>query len=146
MEKKKAILKIESYSSKDGMLLLSVSDFGVRAMLKGLVELCNSKYSGYIKLDMQPPYKPRSTGAYSQNHHLNGHIMQICNLTGNSYEAIKYCIKMLAVEEMGYPYEEVDGHIFPKGERDCDTDECAKLIEASHVWAAHHGIELEEGD
>ena len=58
----------------------------------------------------------------------------------------EFYIKMLAVEEMGYPYEEVDGHIFPKGERDCDTDECAKLIEASHVWAAHHGIELEEGD
>lgn len=38
MEKKKAILKIESYSTKDGTLLLSVSDFGVRIMLKGLVE------------------------------------------------------------------------------------------------------------
>jgi hypothetical protein len=51
---------------------------------------------------------------------------------------------MLAVQEMEYPYEEVDGHVMPKGERDCNTEECAKLIEAAHVWAAHHGIILRE--
>ena len=79
-----------------------------------------------------------------QNHHLNGHIMQICNETGNSYDAIKYCVKMLAVEEMGYPYELVDGHICPQSETDCSTEECAKLIEAAHVWAAHHNIILQE--
>ena len=55
MEKKKAILHIESYSSRDGMLLLSVSDNGVRAMLKGLVELCEHKYGGYVKMEMSPP-------------------------------------------------------------------------------------------
>lgn len=146
MEKKKAILKIESYSTKDGTLLLSVADLGVRTVLKELCDYCFKKHGGYIKLDMQPPYPRRTTGKFSQNHHLNGHIMQICNITHNSYEAIKYCIKMLAVEEMGYPYEMVDGHVFPKGERDCDTEECAKLIEASHVWASMHGIELEEGE
>lgn len=144
MEKKKAIMKIESYSTKDGTLLLSVSDYGVRSAIKGLVDLCEKKYSGYVKLEMTPPYKARSTGKLSQNHHLNGHIMQICEVTGNSYEAIKYCIKMLAVEEMGYPYELIDGHVFPKGERDCNTQECAALIEAAHVWAAHHGIILDE--
>lgn len=40
MEKKKAIMKIESYSSKDGTLLLSVADFGVRTVL---LELSLSK-------------------------------------------------------------------------------------------------------
>ena len=144
MEKYKAILKIESFSSKDGMLLLSVNDIGVKSMLKCLVDLCGKKHGGYIKAELSPPFPSRTTGKFSQNHHLNGHIMQICNITHNSYEAIKYCIKMLAVEEMGYPYEMVDGHVFPKGERDCDTHECATLIEAAHVWAAHHGIELEE--
>ena len=29
-----------------------------------------------------PPRKLRSTGEYSQNHHLNGHIQQICVETG----------------------------------------------------------------
>jgi hypothetical protein len=51
---------------------------------------------------------------------------------------------MLAVEEMGYPYEIIDGHIWPKAEHESSTDECAKLIEAAHVWAAQHGIILQE--
>lgn len=67
MEKKKAIMKIESFSHKDGKLLLSVDDYGVRAMLKGLVELCEKKYGGYVRMDMSPPYRPRSTRQNSQN-------------------------------------------------------------------------------
>lgn len=112
--------------------------------LRNVLKLCRDKYNDYVQMTLKPPFSPRTTGPKSQNHHLNGHIMQICNATQNSYEAIKYCVKMLAVEEMGYPYEIIDGHIWPKGESDCDTAECAKLIEAAHVWAAHHGIILRE--
>ena len=146
MEKKTAVMKIESYSGKDGMMLLSVSDFGVRTMLKDFCDYCCKKFSGYVKLEMTPPFPKRTTGKYSQNHHLNGHILQICNETGNSYDTIKYCIKMLAVEQMGYPYEQMDGYIIPKGERDCNMQECSMLIEAAHVWAAEHGIVLDEGE
>ena len=70
--------------------------------------------------------------------------MQICNETGNSYDAIKYCVKMLAVEQMGYPYKTVAGHIVPQLERESSTDECAKLIEAAHILAADLGIILQE--
>ena len=112
--------------------------------LRNILRICQDKHDDYVSVTFKPPYKPRTTGEGSQNHHLNGHIMQICNETQNSYEAIKYCVKMLAVEEMGYPYEIIDGHIWPKGESDCDTAECALLIEAAHVWAAHHGIILRE--
>lgn len=112
--------------------------------LRSILKLCRDKYNDYVQVIIKPPYKARTTGPDSQNHHLNAHIIQICNETKHSYEIIKYCIKMLAVEEMEYPYEEVDGHIMPKGERDCNTEECAKLIEASHVWAAQHGIILRE--
>ena len=62
--------------------------------------------------------------------------MQIANETGNSFEAIKYCIKMLAVEEMGYPYETINGHIFPLPEHLSSTAECSILVEAAHVFAA----------
>ena len=119
-------------------------DAGAREAIRRELEKCRDKHNDYVLVTMQPPRKPRTTGAYSQNHHLNGHIMQICNETKNSYDAIKYCVKMLAVEEMGYPYELVDGHICPQSEKDCSTEECAKLIEAAHVWAAHHGIILQE--
>lgn len=116
----------------------------VRAALQNVLKLCRDKYNDYVQVIIIPPYKARTTGPDSQNHHLNAHIIQICNETKHSYDIIKYCIKMLAVEQMEYPYEEVDGHIMPKGERDCNTEECAKLIEASHLWAAEHGIILRE--
>ena len=119
-------------------------DAGAREAIRRELERCRDKNNDYVLLTMQPPKRPRTTGKDSQNHHLNGHIMQICNETGNSYDAIKYCVKMLAVEEMGYPYELVDGHICPQSEADSSTEECAKLIEAAHVWAAHHHIILQE--
>ena len=120
------------------------ADKAADANIKHELRKCRDKYGDYVLVTMQPPKRPRTTGEGSQNHHLNGHIMQICNEMGNSYEAIKYCVKMLAVEEMGYPYEIIDGHIWPKAERESSTDECAKLIEAAHVWAAQHGIILQE--
>ena len=70
--------------------------------------------------------------------------MQICNENGNDYETIKYCVKMTAVEKFDYPYTEIAGHIVPKRERDCNTEECAKLIEAVHLLAADLNIVLRE--
>jgi hypothetical protein len=70
--------------------------------------------------------------------------MQICEYTGNDYETIKYCIKMIAVEQMGYSYKTVAGHIVPMKESECSTEDCAKLIEASHVMAAQIGLILKE--
>lgn len=112
--------------------------------LRNVLRLCQDKYNDYVSVTFRPPYKPRTTGKGSQSHHLNGHIAQICNVTGNDHETIKYCVKMIAVEQMGYPFETVAGHIIPKRESDCDTEECAKLIEASHMLAAQIGIILRE--
>lgn len=112
--------------------------------LVSVLSTCQSKYNDYVHLTIKPPYKPRTTGKGSQNHHLNGHIMQICNFTGNDYETIKYCIKMIAVEQMNYPYTTIASHIVPKRESNCNSEECAKLIEASHVLAAQIGIILRE--
>ena len=120
------------------------ADIGAQQAIKRELRKCRDKHNRFVLLTLQPPKRPRTTGKGSQNHHLNGHIIQICNETGNSYDAIKYCVKMLAVEEMGYPYEIIDGHIWPKAEHESSTDECAKLIEAAHVWAAQHGIILQE--
>ena len=109
------------------------------AISGGVCEVC-----GRPLRDGQPPKRPRTTGKESQNHHLNGHIMQICNETGNDYDAVKNCVKMLAVEQMGYPYKTVAGHILPQPESQSSTEECAKLIEAAHVLAADLGRILQE--
>ena len=120
------------------------ADDGANANIKHELRKCRDKHNDYVLVTIQPPKCPRTTGENSQNHHLNGHIMQICNKTKNSYNAVKDEIKRIATEEMGYPYEEINGHIHPIGESESSTDECAKLIEAAHVLAADLGIILQE--
>ena len=112
--------------------------------LRKVLRLCRDKNNDYVAVTLARPYSPRTTGPKSQNHHLNGHIMQICNETNNDYEVVKYCVKMIATEQMGYPFQTIAGHIVPKRESDCNTEECAKLIEASHVLAAQMGVILRE--
>jgi len=119
-------------------------DAGAREAIRRELERCKNKNNDYVLLTMQPPKRPRTTGKDSQNHHLNGHIMQICQETGNDYDTIKYCVKMLAVEQMGYPYKTVAGHILPQPERECSIEECGLLIEAAHILAAQLSIILQE--
>lgn len=120
------------------------ADDGANANIKHELRKCRDKYNDFVLVTLQPPKKPRTTGEASQNHHLNGHIMQISNETCAGYSAVKDEVKRIAVETMGYPYEIVNGHIHPKGESDSSTDECALLIEAAHVLAADLGIILQE--
>ena len=120
------------------------ADTAAQANIRHELRKCRDKYGDYVLLTMQPPKRPRTTGKDSQNHHLNGHIMQICNETGNDYETVKTAIKMLAVENMGYPYKTIAGQIVPQRESDSSTDECAKLIEAAHILAADLEIILQE--
>ena len=120
------------------------TDPSQRQAIKRELTKCREKNNDYVLVTMQPPKRPRTTGEDSQNHHLNGHIMQICNETGNDYDAVKQAMKMIAVENMGFPYRTIAGHILPQRERDCSTDECAKLIEAAHLLAAELSIILQE--
>ena len=120
------------------------ADKAADANIKHELRKCRDKYGDYVLVTMQPPKRPRTTGKDSQNHHLNGHIMQICAETGNDYDAVKDAVKMLAVSTMGYPYKIIGGQIVPQRERDASVDECALLIEAAHVLAADLGIILQE--
>jgi hypothetical protein len=136
------VLQLASVEGR--IMFIPPADSRARTNIKHELHKCRDKHNGFVLLTLQPPKKPRTTGEGSQNHHLNGHIMQICNETCNSYNAVKNEIKRIAVEKMGYPYEEINGHIYPKGESESSTDECAKLIEASHLLAADLGIVLQE--
>ena len=112
--------------------------------IKHELKKCRDKHGDYVLVTMQPPKRPRTTGEGSQNHHLNGHIMQICNETGNDYDTVKQAVKMIAVENMGFPYRTIAGRIIPQHESESSTEECAKLIEAAHVLAADLCIVLQE--
>lgn len=120
------------------------ADSGAQQAIKRELRKCRDIHNSFVLLTMQPPKRQRTTGKNSQNHHLNGHIMQICNETGNNYDTIKYCVKMIAVEQLGYKYKTIAGHIVPQPERESSTDECALLIEAAHILAAQLSIILQE--
>ena len=120
------------------------TDTAIREAIRRELTKCRDKHNDYVLVTIASPKRPRTTGDGSQNHHLNGHIMQICAETGNDYEAVKNAVKMLAVEQMGYPYTDFHGVITPKSESESSTDECAKLIEAAHILAADLGMVLKE--
>lgn len=120
------------------------TDTAIREAIKRELVKCRDKHNDYVLVTIASPKRPRTTGDGSQNHHLNGHIMQICAETGNHYDVVKNAVKMIAVEQMGYPYTDFHGVITPKPESESSTDECAKLIEAAHILAADLGIILRE--
>ena len=122
------------------------TDPGARENIKRELGKCRDKNNGYVLVTLQPPKRPRTTGKESQNAHLNGHVMQICNETGNDYDSVKNAVKMLAVESMGYPYKTIGGQIVPQRERECSVEECSKLIEAAQMLAADCGIIVRYGE
>jgi len=136
------VLKLADIPGRIGFI--PPTDSGACANIKRELSKCRDKNNGYVLVTLQRPKKPRTTGPESQNHHLNGHIMQISNETQNDYETVKYCVKMIAVEQMAYPYKTIQGHILPQPEHLCSTEDCAKLIEAAHILAADLGIILQE--
>lgn len=144
MQKQKVIMKIESYSSKDGTLLLSIEDWSVRTAIKSLVELCEKKHGNYIKLEMSPPYPARSTGKNSQNNLIWKLITAISESTGNDLEDVEEWVKLKAVRR-GYPTKTnpLTGQIKPLSMTEIDTVEAGYLIEELYQLCAEMGINTE---
>jgi hypothetical protein len=122
------------------------ADIGASEAIKRELTKCRDKHNDFVLVTLQPPKRPRTTGEGSQNHLLNGIIVQICEETGNDYDSVKDAVKMIAVEQFAYPYKTIGGKIIPQRERDCSTDECAKLIEAAQMLAADLGIIVRYGN
>lgn len=120
------------------------ADLGATENIKRELRKCRDKHNDYVLVTIQPPRKPRTTGEGSQNHLLNGILVQICEETGNDYDSVKDAVKMIAVEQFAYPYKTIGGRIIPQRERDCSVEECSKLIEAAQMLAADLGIILQE--
>ncbi len=97
----------------------------------------------FDRLLIKTPYKPRSTGKYSQSHHLNGHCQQIARKTGNDFDSVKYSMKYMAISE-GYPFDTVNKVVVPWSETRIDTRQAKILIDLIHRWADENGIVLKE--
>ena len=146
MDKYECIMRIENFSTKDGTLLLSVSDCGVRTAVKSVVSLCEARHGGHVQLEMCPPYRKRTTGNESQNSHIWAHIQQISEETGNEVSDVEDYVKLRAVKR-GYPYHinKLTGEIKPESMTKINTVEASYLIDELHMIAAEMEIELHEG-
>ena len=145
MEKKKAIMKIESFSHKDGTLLLSVNDYSVRAMLKELVEWCEKKYASFIKLELSPPYRPKTLKEL-------GKFWAMCTeyarFSGGTKDSVAEGIKWRAMDEglwegIEIPFQKTVRKV-PMSIADSDTKQLATLIEVLYREAAEEGYVFSE--
>jgi len=96
----------------------------------------------YVKLGY--PKKPRTTGKDSQSAHFNGHVQQIAQYTGDSFDEVKMHLKREAIS-MGYPCHTTSfGKYMPDSEADASTVECSYLIDTAHRIASLFDIKLKE--
>ena len=113
-----------------------------------------SKKGVMVEVTIRPQRKTRTTGERSQNRHLNGHIQQICEETGNTFDVVKDYVKQQAIA-MGYPIKKnlkgnyvINPYGYPVGisETESSTKECGYLIDAVHILAGELGITLKESE
>ena len=109
----------------------------------GIIEKLKHQ-EGYYKVSIKPYRKPRSTGPNSQCNHFNGHVRQVCEATGNTFDQAKNAIKQRAMNEMGYPSTEMLNSVIPKSESLATTSESSILIEMTHLIASELGMTLKE--
>lgn len=138
------VLKVADIPGRVGFV--PPENAAARANIKRELAKCRNKHNGFVLVTFQPPKRPRTTGENSQNHLLNGIIMQICSETGNDYDTVKTAVKMIAVEQFAYPFKTIGGRVIPQRERDCSVEECGKLIEAAQMLAADLGVVVRYGE
>ena len=100
-------------------------------------------HGGPAIIQLKKWYRSRSTGWKSQNHHINGHIAQIAEATGNDFDTVKYICKYAAITA-GYPFDQKGSLVIPWSESRIDTIQAAILIDTIHRVAAEEGVNLIE--
>lgn len=116
---------------------------GLEAAWRELIRK-GARHGDYFALKVGLVRRTRSTGEGSQNHHINGHVAQIAQETGNDFLAVKMFLKAEAIGE-GWPFSTLpDGSVVPRSESEATVEEASILIETIHRFAAEWNITLRE--
>lgn len=94
----------------------------------------------------------RKVKSLSQNAHLNGHVQQISDVTGQDFNDVKKYVKQQAVkkgypvkqDDSGFPMVDLWGDSLPISEADCTPEQCSLLIDEVHILASELGVVLKE--
>ena len=98
---------------------------------------------GFLKVTLDKPGKPRTTGKDSQNNKIHALVIAIAQETGNDIEAVKYAAKKMAIVR-GYPYETIMGEIVPFSTARISTIEAGYLIETLLQIAAEFNVVIKD--
>lgn len=116
-----------------------------QSALEAFKRLTASLSGGIAVCTFKKWYRARSTGPHSQNRHINSHIAQIAEATGNDFDTVKTWCKVEAISS-GYPFDTLKGLIVPWSETRIDRIQAAILIDTIHRLAAELSIPLREED
>lgn len=102
------------------------------------------KCNGYCTIEINRPYKPRTTGKLSQNNLVWKLITIIANETGEEVNEVEHEAKMKAISR-GYPYHvsSITAQAVPESMKKINTVECSYLIDTLYEIIAFLGITLE---
>ena len=143
----KQIMQVVNYSLTDDTVTLKADKMVMYNLVENLFKPMIEKHNGFIMTDLKAPERPRTTGKFSQNSHIWGHIQQIANETGNDVSDIEDYIKSRAIKR-GYPYHinQLTGQIMYASMTDISTVEAGYLIDELHELAGELEIRLVENE
>ena len=141
MKKYSGAVKLLEYKNNKAVIEIPESDNLVFAYFYNAYK---TKDTDELTMELKLPFKKRSTGYKSQNHHFWGHCQQIAKETGNDVKHVEEFIKTKAIS-MGYPMllnakgivqKDLNGNVRGISEGDASSQESNILIEAAHMCAA----------
>lgn len=140
--KYKAIGRINSYNN--GHLYLVFFDSAVKACVNGIVKTCQEKHGGYVKIEIQPPYKQRTI---PENKRWWKMCTEYANYCGSTKDEVAMGVKWRACDEglwelVDVPFSKT-GRKEPKSTADADTKEMAILMDVLERIASEDGYIFE---
>jgi len=118
-----------------------------KSKLIDILDKCDNKTNGYVSMNIDRPYKPRTTGQDSQNNLVWKLISIIAEEVGD--DSPKYIDTENGLKERalsrGYPSKisKITGKPIPASMKNINTMECSYLIETAYQICSELGIVLE---
>lgn len=125
------------------LLVSKPREFG--SVLAVLLEQARQKCAGYLSVKLDLPHRPRTTGWKSQNHHLRGHVRQLCDYTGYTMSEMMQVVKEdtpswpVSWKEIRHKKRQIYA-----SEADISMEVASAAIEICHRIAAENNWRLRE--
>ena len=130
---------------KETGLLFNFPSQAVKSEMLHLYEGAKEKYSSYMTIDINKPYKSRTTGEGSQNNLFWKLVDYIIKETGEDAKETENALKLKAISK-GYPYHinKITGQPVPESMTKVNTVEMSYLIDTAYEVIAFLGIVIEK--